>query len=326
MENICQPSDCGVGNDAPMLPACNSFQSNIMVRSINCPVSGPSSHNLLSDPPGATCHCTRLGHNKDAQDARHFDLEVYAFMRSRECERLPNSQYFDEQTSARPMMRAVIVDWLIEMHKNLKMHTDNLFTAVELFDLVLSRMDCPKPLLQLVSSASLLICAKIDEPHPVRVEKLVSMANNGFTTKELTDMEARIFKLLDCQVNPIHSSHFLKRFLRLISASTKRVMIAHFINETALLDEAFIGMVPSLRAAAVIATVLALDRGPGQWTQSLVDNTGYTVHDLQPTIPLLLNAVRKFNRSRLQAIHKKYAIAPLCSVSELEYPESVNLE
>jgi hypothetical protein len=268
----------------------------------------------------------RLGYSKDPQDAYDFDLEVYAFMRSRELERLPNSKYFDDQTSIRPMMRAAIVDWLVEMHKALKMRTDSLFTTVEVLDLVLSRMDCPNTMLQLVSSASLMICAKTDESHPVTVEKLVYLASNAFTKKELTDTEARIFKLLDCQVNPVHSSHFMKRFLRLVSPTTRLTMIAHFVNENALLDEAIIGMIPSLRGAAVVAIALTLDRGPGQWTQNMIDNTGYTVQDLGPAITLLLNSVRKFNLSRMQAIHKKYAVAPLCSVSEFEYPDSLPLE
>jgi hypothetical protein len=118
----------------------------------------------------------------------------------------------------------------------------------------------------------------------------------------------------------------MKRFLRLIAPSTKLTMLAHFVNETALLDDAIIGTVPSLRAAAVVALAMTMERGPGQWTPEMRDNTGYELVGLQPVIVKLLAAVRKFNASRFLGIHKKYSVVPLCSVSELDYPESLELE
>jgi hypothetical protein len=302
----------------PYNQVCFSSRSSLPVERV-CDV--------ISLPPQVILHHPiRLGHDNEPQDAHEFDLEVYQFMRSHELERLPNSRLFEHQATIRPMMRASIIDWLVEMHKSLKMHTDTLFLAVELIDLSLSRTNCSKSKFQVLSCAALLIAAKGDEPHAPRVDKFVYLASNAFTTKELTKTEGDIFKLLDCRVNVVHSSHFMKRFLRLVSPTTKLTMIAHFVNETALLDNELIGVIPSLRAAAVVALSLTLDRGPKQWNDEMKDNTGYSIEDLEPIVLKLLTAIRKFNGSRLLAIHKKYAVAPLCSVSELEYPESLQLE
>jgi hypothetical protein len=282
---------------------------------------------VISHPPAILSHKPkRLGNAQEPQDAREFDLEVYRSMRLRELERLPNPHLFGHQIAVRPMMRASIVDWLVEIHKSLKMHTDSLFTTVELIDLALSRHSCPKSKLQVLSCAALLVAAKGDEPRTPGIDKFVYLASSAFTKRELTQAEADIFRLLDCRVTIVHSSHFMKRFLRIVSPSTKLTMLAHFINEIALLDDAMIGVVPSLRAAGVIALALALDRGRGQWTPELRENTGYGLEELRPITTKLLAAVHKFNTSRLVAIHKKYAIAPLCSVSELDYPESVELD
>jgi hypothetical protein len=205
------------------------------------------------------------------------------------------------------------------------MRTDSLFTTVELLDLALSRFDCPKTKLQVLSCAALMICAKGDEPRSPPPATFTALSRNAFTVPELTQTEEDIFKLLNCQVSPIHSSHFMKRFLRLLPASTRLAMIAHFVNETALLDERLIGIVPSLRAAAVVALAVALDKGTTEWGDNMRENTGYSAMEVQPVISLLLASVRRFNASRFKAIHKKYAAEALCSVSELDFPETIQL-
>jgi hypothetical protein len=69
-----------------------------------------------------------------------------------------------------------------------------------------------------------------------------------------------------------------------------------------------------------------MDRGSKQWTEEMQENTGYSAEELQPIALKQLPAARKFNGSRFLAIHKKSSVAPLCSVSELDSPESLQLE
>jgi hypothetical protein len=268
----------------------------------------------------------RLGDKTDAQDAYEFDLEVYSFMRGRELERRPVAHYFKNQTKITPEMRTVIIDWLIDVHKSLKMHTDTLFTAVELLDLFLSKVDFDKAKLQLLSCTALLIAGKSEEQHPASARKFVYVSNKTFTVLDMARMESELFLCLDCQVNVVHSSQFLKRFLRLIDTTTKITMLAHFINEISLLDEASIEMCPSQRAAAVLCLAMTLELGAGQWTADLVRDTGYTVAELEPTVKALLGFVRRFQRSKYQAITKKYSPRPLACVSDVDFPAEIQLQ
>jgi hypothetical protein len=268
----------------------------------------------------------RLGDATDAQDAYEFDIEVYQFMRRRELERLPDRTYFQQQTKITPEMRTVVIDWLVEVHKNLKMHTDTLYTAIELMDLYLSRSNLEKTKLQLLGSTALLIAGKSEEIHPPSARKLVFVANRAFSIKDINQMESELFLSLDCQINLVHSSQFMKRFLRLVEQSTKFSMLAHFLNEIALLDEEFIGMRPSQKAAGVIYLTNALLNKPGKWTPALARDTGYTEIELEPVVQQLLDAVHKFQKSKYQAISKKYSVKSLAAVSEMEFPESLHLD
>lgn len=263
---------------------------------------------------------TRLGDKSDAQDVYDFDLEIYRVMKASEQERTVDPNYLQNQTTIRSRVRTAIVDWMVIVHKKLKMHTDTLFTAVELMDLFLSQVDYDKRKMQVLCCTTLLIASKSEEIYPPSIDDLVYIAKDSFTAKDIKETEREVLNVLQFRVNPVHSSYFMKRFLRLTDANTELTMLAHFINENALLSDALIGVIPSQRAAAVIYLALALTEGERSWTQTMCDNTGYSRSQLKGIANTMLEAIHTYNESKYQAVHKKYAAESLCSVSEMEFP------
>jgi hypothetical protein len=259
-------------------------------------------------------------------DLVDFDLEFYQTMRAREGAHPPDPHYFQRQTTIRPPMRSQIVNWLVGVHRSMHLHTDTLFTAVELIDLTLSRVDFPKSSFQLLGCAALLLAAKGEELRPPNPDRLTRAAAHSITLRDLEDMQERIADTLQYQTTPLHSAHFLERFLRLTNSVTKLAMIAHFVNETALLDEAAIGILPSLRAAAAVALAMSLSGDRSRWADLMEGATGYVAADLQPVSDILLGCIRKFDGTECQAIHHKYSRAALGAVRELAFSESVRLE
>jgi hypothetical protein len=138
-------------------------------------------------------------------------------------------------------------------------------------------------------------------------------------------MEAELFRALDGRLNPIHSSHFMKRFLRLVAPTTRITMLAHFVNELGILDERLIGMPPSLRGAAAVALALTVDRGDAHWTDQMRADTGYSVDEVQVAVETLLAIVHKFISSKFQASREKYSFESLGSVSQIEFPADMYL-
>jgi transcription initiation factor TFIIIB Brf1 subunit/transcription initiation factor TFIIB len=243
-------------------------------------------------------------------------------MRKREETQLPDPNYFKRQSSIHPWMRATIVDWLVDVHKALKLHTDTLFTAVTLIDLVLSRCDIPQSKFQLLSGAALLLAAKGEELHPPGLAEFSKVTSNAFNVEDFAQIESEISEVLEYQIHPVQSCHFLKRFLQMIDTFTKLTMIAHYINETALLDNSMIGVRPSIQAAAAVAVALTICKGESK----VITNTGYSTVQLQPMANKLLASVQQFGNSQFKAIRRKYSRRALAAVSELVFPESINLE
>jgi hypothetical protein len=258
-------------------------------------------------------------------DCSDFDLEIYTFMRNAECTMLPAPDLFAHQTNITARMRSTLLDWLVEAHRKLRMHTDTLYCTVMLIDNYLTTTDIDKAKFQRLACAALLIAAKNSELRPPSLHELVNLADKSFTVVALSRMEAALFAAVDFHVDYIVPSMFLKRFLRLVNPDVRLSMLAHFISEAALLDAEFIGMVPSRLAAAVVCLTISLERGPGQWTGYLERNTGYILDQIEEIVQKLLQSVVSSAAGRFQAIRKKYAGQSMCRVSAGPFPETLQL-
>jgi hypothetical protein len=267
----------------------------------------------------------RLGDPTDVLDCHEFDLEVYQFMRIAETQHLPSPQMFANQQTITPRMRAMVIDWIVDVHRKLRMHTDTLYLTVMLIDQYLTINNLEKGKFQRLACAALLIAGKNDEIRPPSLSDLVELSDNSFSVIALSRMEAALFAAVEFHVDPILPSMFLKRFLRLADPDLKLSMMGHFICESALLDSQFIGMIPSKLAAAVVCLAVTLERGANHWTEYLEDNTGYRMVDIDQIVLNLLTSVKESVVGKFQAIKRKYGNQNTCAVSAGVFPESISL-
>ena len=268
----------------------------------------------------------RLGDPKDELDAYEYDLEIYKYLRKAESEALPSPAMFEGQSTITPRMRATVIDWLVDVHRKGKMHSETLYLTVNLIDQFLTSTDLDKSKLQRLGCAALLVAAKNFELYPPSIRDLVKVADRSFSTTALSRMESVLLAVVGFRVDRVVPSMFLKRFLRLCDPDAKLMMLAHFICETSIIDAEFIGMLPSKLSAAIVLLALTLLRGPGQWTKYMQDNTGYTIADLSPVVQTLLQSVNTASTGRFQAIRKKYATTPMYKVSAIPFPETIDLQ
>jgi hypothetical protein len=59
-------------------------------------------------------------------------------------------------------MRAILVDWLIEVQQNFELHHETLYLAVALTDLFLAQQTVSKDRLQLLGATALLVASKFE--------------------------------------------------------------------------------------------------------------------------------------------------------------------
>ena len=254
-----------------------------------------------------------------------YSTEIKIYLRSAEEELWSSNQIFENQTNLTPKMRATLIDWLVDVQKRKKLHTDTLFYAVHYIDRYLMERDIDKSKFQLLGSAALLIASKTEEIYPISCESLVHLAGKSFSVNALCRMESSLFTTIDYNTTPIVASHFLKRYLLKAGGSSKFTLFAYYVNETLLLDSDFIEYKPSMTAAAVILFAMAIINDAPELTPELQDEMQYSFAELRPLISKVHLSVLSSATSRFQAIRKKYATADNEYVSAIEIPKNLRI-
>lgn len=70
-------------------------------------------------------------------------------------------------------IRAVLVDWIINVHMKFKLMPETLFITVNLIDRFLSKYSIEKSQVQLVGVTSLLIATKYEEIYPPTLKDFI---------------------------------------------------------------------------------------------------------------------------------------------------------
>jgi G2/mitotic-specific cyclin-B3 len=70
--------------------------------------------------------------------------------------------YMSRQHQLTGGMRAILIDWLIEVQQNFELHHETLYLAVALTDLYLVQQPVSKDRLQLLGATALLVASKFE--------------------------------------------------------------------------------------------------------------------------------------------------------------------
>lgn len=97
-------------------------------------------------------------------------------------------------------MRAILFDWLIDVHQNFKMCQQTLHICFRLFDEYSSREQIAKSELQLVGITCLWIASKYEDIYPPRKKHFVEVTANTYTGEQMMQMESKILQALKFQL------------------------------------------------------------------------------------------------------------------------------
>lgn len=97
-------------------------------------------------------------------------------------------------------MRAILVDWLIDVNIKFKLMPDTLFLTVNLVDRFLSKEPIRRTKLQLLGVSALMISTKYEEIYPPTVKDLIYITDNAYLKQEIIQMESAILTILDFDI------------------------------------------------------------------------------------------------------------------------------
>jgi len=130
-------------------------------------------------------------------------------MQKSESETQPDATYMRRQNYINENIRAVLVDWLINVHSKLNLLPETLYITVNIIDRYLSLKELEKDEIQLLGVSALLIATKYEEIYPPTVKDYIYISKNAYTKQQILEMEMDILSTLEFKMCETSSFRFL---------------------------------------------------------------------------------------------------------------------
>jgi len=135
-------------------------------------------------------------------------------MKNTEFDFIAKPGYMKNQSDINEKMRAILIDWLVEVHLKFKLYPETLYLTVNLIDRYLEKEEVLRQHLQLVGVTSMLIASKYEEIYAPEVRDFVYITDKAYTKEEILEMEGRILTKIEFNVTTPSSYRFLERFCK----------------------------------------------------------------------------------------------------------------
>ncbi|XVF40875.1 hypothetical protein PTKIN_Ptkin01aG0151800 [Pterospermum kingtungense] len=232
--------------------------------------------------------------------------DIYKFYKSAENESRPHD-YMHQQADINEKMRAILIDWLIDVHQKFELSPEALYLTINLIDRFLSVKVVPRRELQLLGMSAMLIASKYEEIWPPEVNDLVCIADRAYTHQQILIMEKTILGNLEWTLTVPTPYVFLARFIKASIPDEKMENMVYFLAELGMMHYDTIMFCPSMVAASAVYTArCTLNKTPA-WTETLKFHTGYTEAQLMDCAKMLAYFHSKAAENRLQVIYRKYS-------------------
>ncbi|KAJ2862021.1 G2/mitotic-specific cyclin [Coemansia aciculifera] len=230
----------------------------------------------------------------DAEDSDNplmvseYITDIIEYLRERELVTMPNPAYMGKQKELTWEIRCVLVNWMVEIHCQLRMLPETLFLAVNILDRFLSKRRVSVGKFQLVGLIAVMLACKYEESSTPHINDFVYLAGDSYTAKEILNTEVIILTALDFDLSYPNPMTFLRRVSKAEDYNMQTRIIAKYLMEVCLVDHRLMQYPPSQTAAAgIYLGRRMLEAGP--WTANLRHYSGYTEDELEPLVAVMLD-------------------------------------
>ncbi|XP_028789702.1 G2/mitotic-specific cyclin S13-7 [Neltuma alba] len=251
--------------------------------------------------------------------------EIYKFYKLVEHENRPHD-YMDSQPELNERMRAILVDWLIDVHRKFELSLETLYLTTNIIDRFLATKTVPRRELQLVGISAMLMASKYEEIWPPEVNDFVCLSDRAYTHEQILVMEKTILNKLEWTLTVPTTYVFLVRFIKASIPDEKFENMVYFLSELGAMHYATIMYCPSMVAAsAVLAARCTLNKNP-TWSDTLKLHTGYSEAQLMDCARLLVSFHSTAENGKLKVVYRKYSDPTRGAVALLPPARNLMLE
>ena len=231
----------------------------------------------------------------------------------------PKFGYMDTQPEINEIMRAILIDWIIDVHLRFNLRQETLFMTIWLIDTYLSFAFVHRDKLQLLGITCLLISCKSHEIYYPQNDKLIEMTDNAYSKEEMLTMENEILKKLNFFIvcpNPIDFYNILSK---MFNFEKKQYYLGNFFIESALVNYQILKYSSSVIASSCTYLVMKYYRinGYQKLYNNFIINEQFPEDVIKDAAKEIYVLVDNLSKSKFKSVKKKYSLTQFENVSEI---------
>ena len=220
---------------------------------------------------------------------------------------MPNPNYMKDQDDLQWKMRAILMDWLIEVHSKFRLLPETLFITINMIDRFLSKRVVSLIKLQLVGLTALFIASKYEEVICPSVAHFLHMSDGGYGIDEFLRAEKYMLSTIGFDLSYPNPLNFMRRISKADGYDLHTRTVAKFLLEISALEHKLLAYPPSqLAAASMWLARFCLDRGP--WNATLVHYSTYSEEEIIEPAQIMLDWILDPALNENWSFFRKYAV------------------
>lgn len=206
--------------------------------------------------------------------------EIFDHLYQRERETIPLHNYLTDTQSPyylRPSMRAILIDWLVEVHEKFQCYPETLFLTINLMDRFLSKNKVTLSKLQLLAVTSLFIAAKFEEVNLPKLSDYAYITDGAASKSDIKNAEMFMLTSLEFNIGWPNPMNFLRRISKADRYDLQTRSIAKFILEFIMCSHRFVDIKPSVTSAMamfIAKRITQQDKTKPIWDETFVHYSG----------------------------------------------------
>ena len=244
--------------------------------------------------------------------------EIYNNLLSDEKELIysPHIGYMTVQADINEQMRAILIDWLVEVHYRFRLKSETLFQTVWIIDTYLSFVQITRAKLQLLGIASLLISCKSQEIYYPQLSEFIDITDGAYVKNELIDMEKKVLKLLNFNIVAPTANDFYNIIAKAFGFDQKQFYLGKYFLESSLIDYRMIkysSSVIGVSCAYIVMKFFGIDNYKILYKNEVVKEScpQKVIKEAARDICFL---VKNLSQSTLKAVKDKYSLNQFLNV------------
>ena len=230
-----------------------------------------------------------------------------------------DQNYMNKQNNINGQMRAILVDWLIEIHFRMHFKRKTLFQTIFIIDSFLSKKIIKKDKFQLLGVACLLISCKENEIFYPKLEDFVRISNNAYTKNQLLNMEIEVLKILNFEILYPTSEEFYNIISKTFNFNKTQHHLGEYFLDSSLIDYNILKYNFSTIAVACAYIVMKFYKMNGykdlySYKMIIGDDSHKDIKDCAKDLCFL---VKHLSKSSLRATIEKYSLEEFGNVAAI---------